>query len=465
MKPHAILLQAPRELDPTAATRPAGAAGAPAILQRSDDDFIDAALDALRSGGGRAGLAADLAATRTGGVLKLFQPMQRQFHLAVIEAVCDVPGMPRIDPARVESAGMVLRRIQPRRSVREGESGGLAPGRIPARSFVREGWMRAAGRLRGWVEIDDVAERDDRHDPLPANRLSRKALGPPALARELANYAAQAPGALFAEQVIPLFLTPPDVCADAGKTLYYGLVPTTSSDLSDAPGEMPPGFEADSAAFRDHLVAPLRGEATSLPGAGSPVQREWRDIADIPPNDPDGGHQPLVTKFVLLLRQLAIEFDAFGDSAASRALYAELQTIALPLQLRIGETTPRTVAAGAFLRACVPVLLERDKTPSLPRCRCLGRHATRSRRRASRPRFRPHSESDSRQCREAPVASIRPAPAIRFAHSCASSRNAVARRGPYGARTASRSRSPRGTKAPALRPCRCRSPTRPTAIC
>ena len=187
---------------------------------------------------------------------------------------------------------MVLRRIRP---------GGTA----------REGWMRAAGRLRGWVAIDTETERDARHDPLPANRLARKAVGPPALARELATFAAQVPGALLAEHVIPLFLAPPDVCTEAGKTLYYGIVPTTSSDLSEAPGEMPEGFEAGSAAFRDHLVAPLAGAAMSLPGAGSPVMQSWRDQADIRPGT--SGHDPLVTKFVQMLRQLAIEFDAFGE--------------------------------------------------------------------------------------------------------------------------------------------------------
>ena len=199
MKPHAILLRAPGEIDPASRSRAAGTAGAPAILQRSDDDFVDAVLEDLRSGAGRDGLAASLATTRADGVLKLFQPVQRQFHVALLEAVCDAPGAPRIDPARIESAGMVLRRIRP---------GGTA----------REGWMRAAGRLRGWVAIDTETERDARHDPLPANRLARKAVGPPALARELATFAAQVPGALLAEHVIPLFLAPPDVCADAGKT-------------------------------------------------------------------------------------------------------------------------------------------------------------------------------------------------------------------------------------------------------
>ena len=39
-------------------------------------------------------------------------------------------------------------------------------------------------------------------------------------------------------------------------------------------------------------------------------------------------------RFILLLRQLASEFDAFGDTAEGRAVFAELETIRLPLKLR-----------------------------------------------------------------------------------------------------------------------------------
>ncbi|MGZ8263786.1 MAG: hypothetical protein ACXWUI_06545 [Burkholderiales bacterium] len=342
--PHPVLLRAPRELDPALATRAVGTSGAPAILQRADHDFIEATLQSLRSADGRQALAHDVASTRADGVLKLFQPVQRQFHVAVMEVCCDVPGQPRVDPARVEAAGMVLRRIDPA-------------------TRAREGWMRAGGVLRGWVAVGDEAERDARHDPSPARRLARKAIGPPALARELAAYAAERPGALLAEHVIPLFVAPPDVCAEAGRTLYYGLVPTTSSELAEVPAEGPQGFGPSSQAFREHLVAPLRGDAMTLPRAGELVSIGWRDEADIPPGS--AGHVPALTKFVQALRQLAIEFDAFGDSAASAALFAQLQTIAMPLVPRAGEITARTVAAGTFLRACVPVLLERD--PVAPR--------------------------------------------------------------------------------------------------
>ena len=74
-------------------------------------------------------------------------------------------------------------------------------------------------------------------------------------------------------------------------------------------------------------------------------------------------------RFILLLRQLASEFDAFGDSAEGRAVFAELEAIRLPLKLRALETVPRTVTAGTFLKAASRVLLERDPGAPVPRCR------------------------------------------------------------------------------------------------
>jgi hypothetical protein len=343
VKPHTVLLRAPRELDPAHATQP-GHSGAPAILQRSDDDFLEAMLESLRSTASRTELAADLASTRVAGVLKLFQPVQRQFHLAVLEALCDIPGDPRIDPKRIESAGMVLRRI--------GANG------------VHEGWMRASGKLRGWVALPTHAESDARHDPVAAKRLALKAVGPRAIARELASFASMQPGALFEEHVVPLFAAPPDVCEDAGRTLYYGLVPTTSSELAQAPAEGPRDFGPDTDAFRNHLVGMLTGDAMTFDTAGQTVAPAWHAIADIAPTEP--GHVASLTLFVRMLEQLAIEFDAFGKSDASVAVFNELQTILLPLVARAGESARAPVKAGEFLRDCVAVVLERDEHAANP---------------------------------------------------------------------------------------------------
>src|SRR5262245_27634615 len=100
---HDIVIGAPRDVL---------ASAKPALLQRSDEDFIRSTLDELRTAQGRQVLADRRArAADAHGTLKLFQPFQRQFHLALVEAWCDTPGAQRIDPARVEAAGMVVRRI------------------------------------------------------------------------------------------------------------------------------------------------------------------------------------------------------------------------------------------------------------------------------------------------------------------------------------------------------------------
>ncbi len=328
MKHHDITVAAPRDI---------ATGAAPVILDRSDEDFLDAILEDLRSESGRTRLAQSRASARTGAqVLKLYQPIQRRFHVALIEAWCEAPGRPRIDPRKVEKAGMVLRRLR----------------QDATRGTVVEGWMRTPGSLRGWVEAERLG--GPQADPSPAPRLATLATGRPALDRSLAPLFAARPDALLSEHVIPMFVTPPDVCAEAGRTVYYGIVPTTSSERASAPPDTASAFEGfgpETSAFREHLVGALRGEAMALPLAGRILK------ADPDPNQlPD----PALAIVILLLRQIAIEFDAFGESAQSRTLFSELEKISLPLVPRQGESAPRTVTAGSFLRQASRVLLERD---------------------------------------------------------------------------------------------------------
>jgi hypothetical protein len=341
----------------------AGVGTAPALLQRNDEDFVEATIEDLRTSGGRAALQGRLAATRTAArVLKLFQPVQRQFHLAVIEAWCDTAGTPRIDPARVDSAGLVLRRM-----------------RSDATGSYLEGWMKAGGRLRGWARVHEHTESAA---PLAAQRLMRRPVSP-SIDRELTRFALEREESLLDEHVIPLFTAPPDVCVEAKKTLFYGLVPTSSAEIADVPVD--PGqalgedFGPGSKSFTDHLVDPLRGQAMSFVLGGETMQPEWFEAAEMPGDDKPAGlpashWTTLLTptgalgmkRFILLLRQLAGEFDAFGTSAEARAVFAELEAIRLPLVLREFETVPRTVAAGSFLQLASRVLLERDPAATPP---------------------------------------------------------------------------------------------------
>ncbi|GAC1627005.1 MAG: hypothetical protein NVS9B10_15530 [Nevskia sp.] len=329
--------------------------GAPALLQIDGADFIPTLLDALRSAGGRSALRGKLAQTRVGGVLKLFQPVQRRFHVALIDLWCPQPGTPRLDPKRVDSAGLVLRRLR-------------ADGSL-------EGWMRAGPALRGWVPVDTLG--DELADPEPARRLARLATGATDIDRALAPIFAARAEALFTEDFSPLHPAPPEVCAAAGRTTYYGLVSTVSAEQTpEDPVQALAGFGASDDAFAQHLMAPLRGEEVYFPLAGKILNAQWlRAITAAGDSDPvtvdptiaveaavwsalqNAASRHDLQRFVQLLRQLAGEFDAFGTSAASRALYAELDGLRLPLPLKPGQVTPDTVSAAVFVRDAATLLL------------------------------------------------------------------------------------------------------------
>lgn len=399
VKHHDIVLRAPRDI---------ADGEAPVILQRSDEDFVEAVLAALRDETGRSGLRDDLArevAVATGTdtrkrlrkdgrsvlkalfgmtkrrddaagsaretsapvastaelidnvrrtaernvVLKLFQPIQRQFHLALIEAHCLTPGNPRLDPERVDGAGLVIRRLR----------------RDATGVEVKQGWMRAGEDLRGWARVEADAA-DTRYDPESPRRLSRPATGQPVLDREVAALLSESEDALLSEQVVPMFIAPPDVCRAAGRTFFYGLVPTTSSERAEggAPVFDATAFGPDSNDFRAHLVGPLRGFGDSFPRAGYTLTPALAAIAQ-PSSLADGDHSAM-KRLLLLLRQLAIEFDAFGDDPDSATLVAVLNGIGLPLRGNDGLPSGLTVPAGDFLAMATRILLDGEEVANPP---------------------------------------------------------------------------------------------------
>ena len=331
---HSILVGAPSDV--------AGGGTRPVILQRSDDDFINATLDDLRTATSRAQLGTLLAQARdSAGGLKLFQPIQRQFHVALIESWCDTPGNPRIAPSRVDMAGMVLRRI--------GADG--SP----------EGWMKSRGRVRGWTPVSRFGGGDA--DPASAQRLLLGLTGVADIDRQLAALATANDDSLLSEGVIPMYIAPPDVCADAGKTLYYGIVPTVSSEISEAaPVFDSPDvdFGPQSANFQNHLVQALRGQAMDLPSPGGPASADWLAAAD------QVGADCTISRFVKMLRQLTSEFNAFDGGADVARLQQALQAMPLPLVLKAGQTQPDTVSAAAFLEQAANFVLGIDPTVGAP---------------------------------------------------------------------------------------------------
>jgi hypothetical protein len=123
-------------------------------------------------------------------------------------------------------------------------------------------------------------------------------------------------------------------------------VPTVSSEISEADADFAPApgvdFGPASKAFRDHLVQALRGEAMGLPRTGQTVSASWLKDSE------QTGAETALVRFVLMLRQLASEFDAFATP--QHPVLQALHGLELPLQLRSGETQQRKVRADAFLR-------------------------------------------------------------------------------------------------------------------
>jgi len=335
---HHTVLAAPQAL--------AQGLAAPLILEREDDDFINAVLAEYGSADGRGKLVASRArAVDADNVRKLFQPIQRRFHVALLEAWCDSPGAPRLDPRKVESAGLVLRRLR----------------RVAGQRDRVEGWMRADGRIRGWLPVDTLG--DSAADPSPQRRLAAADTGVASLDRALRALAPARDAAVLDEHVVPMFVAPPEVCERAGRTLYYGVVPTVSSERAAVAADTDTlfeGFGPESGAFREHLLQPLNGLAWTFPdpeaGAGRDFAAGWiKALSSASPSA--GGDEGARARFLLLLRQLVTEFDALGDGVEATALRGELATIRLPLRDLAGQP-PRSVDAAAFLREAAGVLLE-----------------------------------------------------------------------------------------------------------
>jgi len=362
---HDVVITAPRDL---------AELNRPVVLQRNDEDFLDAVLDGCRTRNGRHGLRSSIASTRNKrNVLKLFQPIQRQFHVALMEAWCPRPGEPRIDPARVDSAGLVIRRVR-----RDG-------------NLTRyEGWMRSTGKVRGWTQVDRTGGDSD---PEHVKRLAHGATGVANIDRALQLAARAQPDNLLDEHVVPMFMAPPDVCAEAGQTLFYGIVPTTSSEIAETPvsfdeafGENMLPFGPTDPDFINHLVEGLRGEFMDFPLSGEALHPGWfeavESTSDVKPDGMADAHwKVLVTRtlvspdvyknvpssdgrklkrFIALLRQVVIEFDAFPEQSTpeSQRLKLELARIRLPLKLKPFQSVPDTVVATTFLEQAKKILLD-----------------------------------------------------------------------------------------------------------
>ena len=308
--------------------RPFGGDGDQAlILSAAEEAFLESVLEDAAASDARTRLTARRGHRRGADrVLELHQPVHRRFQLILLEACCELPGRPRLDPAKIESMGFVLRR-------RDGAGW--------------QGWM--AGARRGWMSVSPSL------DPDPARRTPARLGAAGVIAAEIALRRGTPPPA---EEVLSLFSAPPDICAKAGRTLLYGVIPVASADRSDT-AEPAPDYAAlptdEATAMRAHLSVFLKSRPrVDLPRARQVLDASWRPL-DIPADA--GGTDGRLRSLGLLLHQLLVELDAFGDGSAAAILRGALAEIILPLERDAFGNVMRITNAAVFCAAAAPILV------------------------------------------------------------------------------------------------------------
>jgi hypothetical protein len=229
----------------------------PTLLQMHNDDFPTRFLEDL----GKPSLPAISSTTSINTAAQpLFQPVQRMLNVAMVKLSCDSLSYPRLDPTRIESAGIVIRRIVLKPSPNNGPA-------IEDPSAV-SAWMRSATGQFAWIPLRPDQETLDPEPTLRPQLYS----GQPTLDRRLA---ALSLSSAYTESTTPAFAVPPASSARLGRTVFYGVIPTASSEVSDAQPKTPPLI--NKADLLDSLPGLLRYSALppTAPLPGSTIDSRW----------------------------------------------------------------------------------------------------------------------------------------------------------------------------------------------
>jgi hypothetical protein len=200
--------------------------------------------------------------------------------------------LPRLDPQKIESAGVVIRRV-------------ALGGGAHQHADTPEAWMQTADGKFAWVRLK---KSDEDLDPDPARRPTLHS-GQAELDRLLTAHQRQL---ALTESFSPAFAAPPDVCERLAKTIVFGVVQTASSDVSD---QAPPGLDYSDGSLKKQLPPLVLAGAHRAPYAGKFVtnQHMSADYAR------DHGADDFLI-FAKLLQVVAVQLDAFSGTPQAIAL-------------------------------------------------------------------------------------------------------------------------------------------------
>lgn len=328
----------------------------PVILKRTDPDFIAGILTELAGDRGVAELSGQIQPSPN-QELTLLQPVHRTFYVAVLEVVCDPFKNPhlqsRLDPQKIESAGLVVRRVI-EKSKPPVEKSKPSTSQITQTGY--EGWRQQRcwdakqqqwTRSQGWLEFNSLefnSLKNEELDPDPLRRPKRTILHP-----EIDHYAPD-----LSESVSPLFVAPPEICAKTGRTILYGSIPVTSFEVSESPPLLPDltldeQYQLDRLIKRLYLPYYLRQEKPRPEiNAGKLINPTAIDIALR--NHTTLANRRLV-KFITSLQYLKLQFNAFE----------QINFLSLLNQLSITTQSGQVQPLGNFLQQAARILVEREE--------------------------------------------------------------------------------------------------------
>lgn len=326
----------------------------PALLERTDRRFMPNALAELGDPSRHDELRGTIVAARKGGGLQLYQPVHRVFHLAVVGAVCaDMPRTPRLDPVRIDSAGLVVRKVRDGRGRELGELGWISDKDGRSRWEPPDLWDPQA--RQGMESPRGGATALRFADPEPTRR-PRRSTGRADLDERIAVLKQR--GSSRAEAVTPVFPLPPKSCAAVGETLLLGLVPTASRATEEAPQlELPDRDALEEGGFFPERLT-VAGSNGSVPFA--------RDVIDV--NEVNVGANakrldPAFAAYIAFVRDMLVTFDMEGTSTSSATLRSVLKKIELPFEESPGAKRTYKSAYDHLVEAG-RVLVEGDKDAS-----------------------------------------------------------------------------------------------------
>jgi hypothetical protein len=304
----------------------------PTLLQMNSEDFPARFLTDLADMAPSPASSITALVTVAGTPVTLYQPVQRIAHLALLDLTCESVGFPRLDPKRVESAGVVIRRV-----IRnQGTDDYVSP---------PSAWMKSPDGQFQWQAMTKLQERDD---PDPTKRPLLQS-GQPALDQLLAQ---QSLATAQSEVFTPAFVAPPNACDAAGHTFVYAVIPTASSDVTTNPPAAPqydPGILASS------LPNLLKAGSHNAPFPDNSV--DYRYMSD----DYASSHSAsALVCFSKSLRLLYTVYGAFQNTPNAQALIAELN------KFNVYDSSNVATPMGTFYQKAATALLDYDPASGGP---------------------------------------------------------------------------------------------------